>query len=132
MKEGRAEAELNDTIGNVLRYGVVLSSAVVALGLALMLLAPPAGAPGSLQEMLTTNFGVPTLTLSSLLNGVASGNAISVLELGTLILVATPLTRVAASVLLFLREKDMLYVGITLLVLSMLLFAIFVLGPMEA
>ena len=132
MKEGRAEAELNDTIGDVLRYGVALSSAFVLLGLVLMLLAPPPGVPDSLQGMLATGFGGPTLSLASLLGGIAGGNPVSILELGTLILVTTPLVRVAASVLLFLKEKDMLYVGITLLVLSMLLFAVFVLGPMEA
>jgi uncharacterized membrane protein len=49
-----------------------------------------------------------------------------------LILIATPVTRVAASVVLFLRERDFLYVGVTLLVLGMLLFALFVLGPFEA
>ena len=64
--------------------------------------------------------------------GVAHGSAVYVLQLGLLVLIATPITRVAASVLLFLREKDMLYVGVTLLVLLMLLFALFVVGPLES
>jgi len=132
LKAGGAENELNETIGNVLRYGVVLSSVVVATGLVLMLLALPPGAPASLQGMLASNFGLPTLSPSKLLGGIAAGNSVSILELGTLILLATPLARVVASVLLFMKERDALYVGITLLVLVMLLFAIFVVGPLEA
>jgi uncharacterized membrane protein len=128
----RAPADLNDVIGKILRYGVVLSSAVVAAGLVLMLLAPPPGSPATLQAALAANFGRPTLSPSALLAGLARGSAVGVLQLGMLILIATPITRVAASVLLFLRERDMLYVGITLLVLGMLLVALFVVGPLLA
>jgi len=126
------EADLNDTIGKILRYGIVLSSAVLAAGLVLLLLAPPAGAPATLQGTIAANFGGPTLSPSTWLAGFVHGSAISILQLGTLTLLATPIVRVGASVLLFLRERDMLYVGVTLLVLGMLLFAIFVLGPLEA
>ncbi len=132
MNAGSAKAELNDDIAKILRYGVVLSTVMVAVGLVMMLVAPPAGAPGTLQGTIAANFGRPTLNPSALLEGIADGNGVSVLELGALILIATPITRVAASVLLFLRESDMLYVGVTLLVLGMLLFAIFVVGPLEA
>ncbi len=124
--------ELNDAISKVLRYGVVLSSLVLAAGLGLMLLAPPPGAPASLQGTLATNFGGPTLSPSALVSGIAVGNPISILQLGTVILFATPIVRVAASIVLFLKERDMLYAGITTLVLAMLLLAIFVLGPLLA
>jgi uncharacterized membrane protein len=132
LRPRRPPADLNDAIGSILRYGVVLSSAVVAAGLALMLLAPPPGTPATLQATLAANFGRPTLSPSVLLAGVGHGDPVSVLQLGMLILIATPITRVAASVLLFLRERDMLYVGITLLVLGMLLLGLFVVGPLEA
>jgi uncharacterized membrane protein len=104
---------------------------VIAAGLVLVLLAPPPGAPVSLQDLLAVNFGRPTLNPSSFLGGVVEGNAVSILQLGTLILLGTPVARVAASVLLFLRERDLLYVGVTSLVLAMLLLAIFVVGPIE-
>ncbi len=132
MSAQHPHADLNEAIGKILRYGIVLSSAVVAVGLVLMLLVPPPGTPGTLQGALTADFGRPTLSLSALSAGVGQGSAVSVLQLGILILLATPIVRVAASVLLFLRERDMLYVGITALVLTMLLLSIFVLGPLEA
>ena len=111
---------------------MALSSAVLALGLVLMLLAPPVGAPATLQGAIATGFGSPTLSLSALAEGIAHGTAVSVLQLGMLMLIATPISRVAASVILFLRERDTLYVGVTLLVLGMLLFALLVVGPLEA
>ena len=132
MKSQRPRPELNDAIGKILRYGVVLSTAVVALGVVLILVAPPPGTPDTLQGTLAAKFGVPTLSPAALLAGLGRGSALSILQLGTLILLATPVVRVAASVLLFFRQRDMLYVGITLLVLCMLLFAVFVLGPLEA
>jgi uncharacterized membrane protein len=105
---------------------------VVAAGLVLVLLAPPSGTPGTLQGMIAANFGRPALSPSALMAGIARGSALGVLQLGLLILIATPITRVAASVLLFLLERDELYVGVTTLVLVMLLLALFVFGPLEA
>ena len=116
----------------ILRYGVVLSSATIAVGLALMLSVPPPGTQVTLQGALAASLGRPTLDPSALLEGVAQGSAVAVLQVGTMILLATPVVRVAASVILFFRERDMLYVGITSLVLAMLLLAIFVVGPIEA
>jgi uncharacterized membrane protein len=128
----RPDTGLNDAISNVLRYGVLLSSAVLALGSLLFLVVPPHGAPDSLQSLLALNFGRPTINATSLLQGLADGNAVSILQLGALILLATPIARVMASIFLFFKEKDMLYVYITTLVLAMLLFSIFVVGPIEA
>lgn len=124
--------ELNDVIGRILRYGTVLSAVVIGAGVILVVLAPPQGTPPSIQAVVSGSFGRPTLDPSALLAGLGKANPLSVLELGTLVLLATPFARVGASVLLFLRERDRLYVGITLLVLCMLLFAVFVLGPSEA
>jgi uncharacterized membrane protein len=131
LSSGRPRADINDAIGRILRYGVALSSAVVAAGLVIMVLAAPPGTPGTLQGAIVASFGRPTLSPSALATAVGHGSAVAVLQVGVLILIATPITRVAASVLLFLRDRDALYVGVTLLVLAMLLVALFVLGPLE-
>src|SRR5512136_10198 len=46
------------------------------------------------------------------------------IELGLLLLIATPLARVAFSVFGFLRQKDYTYVFVTLIVLALLLFSL--------
>ena len=132
MKDAREDAELSDIIGAILRYGVFLSSVVIAVGILLVLGSPPAGAPTSLGAMLGSKFGAPTLDAGQVLAGIRGGSPVSVLEAGMLFLLATPISRVIASSLIFLREKDKAYVGITVTVLAMLLFAIFVIGPYEA
>jgi uncharacterized membrane protein len=46
------------------------------------------------------------------------------IQLGLLLLIATPVARVAFSVVAFVLERDRMYVGITLLVLAVLLFSL--------
>jgi uncharacterized membrane protein len=46
------------------------------------------------------------------------------IQLGLLLLLATPVARVAFSVYAFIRQRDALYVGVTLVVLAVLLFSI--------
>lgn len=132
MTAGGSQPKLYDAVSKVLRYGTILSAIVLALGLAGLLLNEPAEVPRTVQSMLSSGFGAPTLDPAALMSGLASGSPLNVLEVGTLVLLATPLSRVAASVVLFAKEKDRTYVAITLLVLTMLLFAIFVLGPVES
>lgn len=127
----RQDPELAYAISRILRIGIILSAVVIGIGIAIMLASPPVGAPPSIQSAVATKFGGPTLTFSGWLAGLGHGDALSVLQLGTLVLLATPLVRVGASVILFFKEKDMLYVTVTLVVLAMLLFAIVVLGPVE-
>jgi uncharacterized membrane protein len=47
---------------------------------------------------------------------------------GLLLLIATPIARVAFSVAVFVRQRDWVYVAATLLVLGVLVFSVFWLG----
>jgi uncharacterized membrane protein len=47
-----------------------------------------------------------------------------IIQLGLLLLIATPVARVAFSVVAFALERDRLYVGITLIVLAVLAFSL--------
>jgi uncharacterized membrane protein len=46
------------------------------------------------------------------------------IDFGLLLLIATPIARVALSVVLFIRERDWLYVGVTVLVLALLTYSL--------
>jgi uncharacterized membrane protein len=121
--------DLNKTIGLVLRFGVTIAFVVIALGSALLFLEDQSGY-GSLgtSEQLSTNHFV--LSLDSLLQGVFTARPFAIIDLGLIILFATPLARVAISIFLFLEEKRYIFVWITILVLSILLFSTFVIGPL--
>jgi uncharacterized membrane protein len=110
-------------ISQVLRIGVFLAAALIVLGVLLLLIqgAGP-GVPSSLTQI-NAGAGVPSsVSFRSILDGVAHLRAIAVIELGLLVLILTPITRVAMTVVLFAKEHDHTFVAITAIVLLVLVF----------
>jgi uncharacterized membrane protein len=124
--------DMNDIISDLLRYGVIVSTVIVVIGVVLTLTHPPPSFPGSIQQLVSENYGKPTLDLQQLISGLTSGAPGSVLQLGLIVLLATPVARVAASVVLFAAEHDKIYVAITLFVLIVLICSLFIIGRFEA
>jgi len=124
----RDPESMNVVIGKVLRYGVILSGAIILLGaIGLVTTNGLSDASG----MLTYNpNAVPHDNLdvspSGLVHGLVTFSAFSWIELGVIVLIATPVSRVVISVLLFAAERDRLYVLITAVVLALLLFSMLV------
>ncbi len=119
---------LGSVVGHVLRYGVILSAAITIFGTALLVAED--GFSG-VQATLTYNPSVVPhgnfeVSFSALLSGLGTLQPFAYIELGVLILLATPVSRVLISVFLFAAEGDRLYVYITAVVLVVLLFSIFV------
>ncbi|MGH7119896.1 MAG: TSUP family transporter [Acetobacteraceae bacterium] len=106
-------------ISGVLRGGVLLSVAVI-LGGVIYLYA----------LTFTDNLHSTTYpdTLRALFSGLTRGNPLSIIVLGLMILLATPVARVAVSIVAFAIEEDRTYVVITSLVLLILIFSIFGVG----
>ncbi|HLI07347.1 MAG TPA: TSUP family transporter [Ktedonobacteraceae bacterium] len=107
-------------IGWVLQGGVLLSAAVILLGLFLELLQPNKFAPQKLTLFPQTFVQVWT--------GLLVLRPQAVIAIGLLLLIATPVMRVAVSIVAFAAEHDRRFVVITLLVLLILLFSIFYVG----
>ena len=59
---------------------------------------------------------------------VSGGRGQGLVQLGVLLLIATPIVRVAFSVYVFTRQRDRLYIGVTLTVLVLLLISLLA-GP---
>ena len=117
----------------ILRYGVVISAALISAGIIIALLnSGNEGIPSNLLQLTTSSVGNPVLSLATLLSGVIALNGVYIIQLGVLILLATPLVRVAVTTILFGAEKDKTYVLIGIVVLAVLLFSTFVVGPLEA
>jgi uncharacterized membrane protein len=64
-------------------------------------------------------------SIGDILRLAVSGDLTGIVYLGVLVLIATPIFRVAISSIYFAIEKDRTYAGITLLVLGMLLVALY-------
>lgn len=64
-------------------------------------------------------------TIDGIVHGALGGDGRYIAQLGLLVLIATPIARVIFSAIAFLRQRDFLYVLITLIVLSVLLYSVF-------
>ncbi len=108
-------------VGTLLRTGVVLSAAVVLVGGAIYLRHSWFSAPNYRVFR-----GEPSdlRSVAGIVKGALTLHGRSVIQLGLLLLIATPIARVAFSAVAFFRQRDHAYVGITLLVLAILLWSL--------
>lgn len=118
--EKKPKLEATTIIGWILQGGVLLSATVIAVGL---LLLPTR--PGGLSVERLLSFPE---TFGQLGQGLLMLRPQAIISLGLLLLIATPVVRVAVSIFTFAFERDWLYVTITSVVLALLLFSIFLLG----
>lgn len=109
-------------IGNLLRTGVLLSACVVLAG-GVVYLKRHALEPAEYHVF----SGAPSefRTVSGILHSVAAGRGRGLIQLGLLLLIATPIARVLFSLGGFAIEGDRMYVLFTAIVLAILLYSIF-------
>lgn len=115
-------------ISTILRAGVVASLALVVTGLVLTFVSHPAvfvSAHGF--DPVRTGTAMFPHTLGGIVGGALRLEGQAVVALGLLVLVATPVLRVAVSILAFAFQRDYLYVKITTVVLVTLITS-FILG----
>lgn len=125
-----ANHPMTQVISELLVVGVGLSALVLAAGLALALLTDQTGYGIPLTPELViyrSSVAFPR-TIDGILSGVTALRPFAVIELGVLLLIATPVLRVAMSVVMFLLEKDYGFVAITFTVLVLLLTSLLWLG----
>jgi uncharacterized membrane protein len=115
--EGQVEA----IIGTLLRVGVMLAAAVVCLGGALYLIRHGGSVP---------HYGIfhgepaDLRRVSGIVSDALSLQGRGIIQLGLLLLLATPVARVAFSAFTFAQQRDHTYVIITLVVLVVLLYSL--------
>ncbi len=121
----RDPESMSVVIGTLLRYGVVLSAIIVIAGTIRLATASGLSDTNGLfaYSADTIPHGTFSLSVSGFFNGLAALDPYSLIELGVMVLIATPVARVTASVLLFAAERDRIYVVITAVVLGLLLFS---------
>lgn len=109
-------------ISVLLRTGVLLASAVVLIGGALYLIHRHGTRPDY-----HTFRGEPTnfREFRGIYKGLFTSEGRYWIQLGLVVLVATPVARVAFSVFAFFEERDWMYVFLTLIVLSVLVVSLF-------
>jgi uncharacterized membrane protein len=116
------DRRMETMMGGLLQAGVLFASAVVLVG-AILYLREYGGRPVNYRTFSgeAANLRNPI----SLLRLLAAGDAAAIVQLGVLLLIATPVARVVFAVIAFAIERDRLYVGISLVVLAVLMFGLF-------
>ncbi len=116
------EEQLEQMIGTLLRGGVVIAAAVVLTGAIFYLIHYGSARPSYLLFR-----GEPTdlRNVFGILSDALSFNRRGVIQLGLLLLIATPVARVVFSVIAFAMRGDRTYVLVTLMVLGVLIYSLF-------
>lgn len=119
--KARMDTKLDIVLSVVLRLGLTLSIASILYGGCLYFINN--GTIGIEERVFN---GVPASFdgLEQLLKSSWKGDGASWIKLGLILLVATPVVRVAFCAVIFLLEKDMFYVGASCLVLALLLYSL--------
>ncbi len=126
-REFWGERDVEQYIGKLLRYGVVLSCAITLLGGAVYLFQHKGVMVDYSPVPKGMAFGVDEYLreLNTIFPRMLDFDGAAIVQFGVLVLIATPIIRVAFSVFSFLIEKDYLYVVITLIVLAIIMANMF-------
>lgn len=115
------DEQVDQILGNLLRVGVVVATVVAVIGGVLFLakhgLEPARGRvfQGEPPEL---------RSVGAILRGALALRPDAVVQLGLLLLVATPVARVAMSLVAFILQRDRVYVVVTSIVLALLIFSL--------
>ena len=116
-----AEKRMDEIMGRLLRTGVILAAAFVVAGGVVFLARHPAP---------VTNYHVfqgepeELRTVPGIFHEAFAFHGRGLIQLGLLILIATPIARVAFSVVAFLYQRDWTYVVVTVIVLGLLVYSL--------
>jgi len=115
---GMKDKDMQVIIGWILRGGVMVSIILVFIGGVFFVYRHGHSIPDY-----RTFKGVPVFIhdFGGIVNGVINMKGQAIIQLGIVLLIATPVVRVAFSAVGFLLEKDYLYTFITLIVLLIIL-----------
>ena len=115
------EHRLDEIIGILLRTGVLLAAFFVLIGGVSYL----ARENGPVPDYHTFHSEPENLrTLPGIVHEAFALRGVGLIQFGLLILIATPIARVAFSLLAFLHLRDWIYACVTIIVLGLLLYSL--------
>ena len=122
MKKKFTDLDLNQSVGNLLRLGVISSLIMTSIGL-IKLFAEGFTMPKSYLDLALKNQDI----LTDFWHGLWQLQASSIILFGILLLILTPLMRIIFALVGYIKEKDYTYTIISLLVLF-IMFISFMMG----
>lgn len=116
-----SDEHVEQFIGRLLQFGVVLAAVVTLFGAILLLMRNG----GSVADFRVFRGASPELrSVGAIVRGVLALDGRAITQLGLVLLILTPVARVALTLWAFLRQHDRLYVLVTTIVLVLLLYGL--------
>jgi uncharacterized membrane protein len=117
----RTDQKMDEIMGLLLRTGVIFAAAIVLVGGVVYLTRHP----GPVRDYRVFQ-GEPAefKTVSGIVHEAAAFRGRGLVQLGLLVLIATPIARVAFSLFAFLWQRDWTYVVVTAFVLGLLIYSL--------
>jgi uncharacterized membrane protein len=116
----QTDKRMDEFMGRLLRSGVILAATTVLVGGVVYL----ASHPFPIDYRVFQSEPESLRTISGIFSEAISLQGRGLIQLGLLVLIATPIARVAFSVFAFLYQRDWKYVVFTLVVLGLLLYSL--------
>jgi len=115
------DEQVDQLLGNLLRIGVIIATIVAVIGGVLLLaqrgLAPASGHVFSGEP--------PELrSVGGIVRAAVALHPDAIVQLGLVLLIATPVARVAMSLVAFILQRDRVYIVVTTIVLALLIFSL--------
>lgn len=121
VREHDAEWRMEQLVGRLLQVGVLLAAALVLAG-GLVLLVQHGGATADFREFVGVPDAYRTVLGSARAALALDGHGL--VQLGIILLIATPVARVAMTLVAFLIQRDRIYVALSAVVLVVLLYGL--------
>ena len=115
------DQRVEQTIGHLLRDGLIIAAAVVMVGAIVYLIRHGAEKP---DYRFFNGQPADLRTIGGILRQTLDWRGMGLIQLGLVLLLATPVARVAFSVVAFALQRDRFYVLVTLVVLGILSYSI--------
>ena len=121
LKRGWTDEQVDQLIGTLLRSGVIVAALVVLIGGISYLIRYGATLPdyrvfrGEPEDL---------RSLSGIVSNALSFRTRGIIQLGLLLLIATPIARVAFSIFAFTLQGDRIYIVVTFIVLCVLIYSL--------
>jgi uncharacterized membrane protein len=121
VQRSEADERVELVIGRLLQVGVLLAALVVVIGGVLLLL-QYGSLPAGFRKF---NGEDPTLkSIGGIVGAALRGDSRGIVQLGLVLLIATPVARVALTLGAFIIQRDRLYILTTSIVLALLLYGL--------
>jgi uncharacterized membrane protein len=115
------DRRLENIIGQLLRAGVLLSAVIVTCG-GILYLVQQHAARANYHHFVAG--GAEIRTVSGIVRSAVHLNSAGLMQAGLLLLILTPVARVALAIVGFALEKDRFYAVVSLIVLAILAFSL--------